>query len=110
MDEQDINVTDVIIAYKTRKKMSSSDEASKKSFSCLDKKYRLREYDKTSVKCYNFHKEKTYQQERIKPCIFVKFAMKIQITIWIKTLSNELHSTSTGRNCRYYFTRGRHIT
>ena len=47
------------------------------------------------TKCYNFHKEKTYQQERMKPCIYVKFAIKIQITIWIKTSTNQLNSTSS---------------
>ena len=48
-------------------------------------------------KCYYYHKQQTYQQSRMRPCIFVIFAKekKKKITIWTKTSSKELHSTNS---------------
>ena len=44
--------------------------------------------------CYLYHKQKTYQQERMKHCIFVIFIIKNTIKIWIKASSKDLHSTT----------------
>ena len=74
MEEQDNNITDITVAHNTRKNARKY-EPSKTSFFRLDEEISRGNTIKPK-KWYHRHKQETYQQERMEPCIFVIFAIK----------------------------------
>ena len=87
---------------KKEKKNTRQYEASKPFFFRFDKSYRPREYDETNKVLQLSQTGNTPTGKNGNLYLYDICNKQIQITIWIKKSSKELHSTSSGRNCRYY--------